>query len=80
VALAAFAFLRNSGAEPARAPAPTSTVRAEAGQPPNILFFIMDDVGIDQMQIFGYGGDTPPRTPNIHTVARAGKAKTGIKT
>ncbi|HTG60623.1 MAG TPA: hypothetical protein VMG63_14610 [Terriglobia bacterium] len=40
----------------------------------------MDDVGIDQMQIFGYGGDTPPRTPNIHTVARAGKAKPGIKT
>ena len=26
---------------------------------PNILFFIMDDVGIDQMQIFGYGGAPP---------------------
>ena len=23
---------------------------------PNILFIIMDDVGIDQMSIFGYGG------------------------
>lgn len=39
---------------------------------PNILFFIMDDVGIDQMQIFGYGGETPPRTPNIDAIARAG--------
>ena len=32
----------------------------------------MDDVGIDQMQIFGYGGATPPRTPNIDAIARAG--------
>src|SRR6201993_731138 len=39
---------------------------------PNILFIIMDDVGIDQMQIFGYGGGTPPLTPNINAVARAG--------
>jgi arylsulfatase A-like enzyme len=40
--------------------------------PPNILFVIMDDVGIDQMQVFGYGGDTPPRMPSIDHVARAG--------
>ncbi|MFL6305394.1 MAG: sulfatase-like hydrolase/transferase [Candidatus Sulfotelmatobacter sp.] len=39
---------------------------------PNILFIIMDDVGIDQMSIFGYGGLTPPLTPNINAVARAG--------
>src|SRR5262249_21454552 len=39
---------------------------------PNILFVIMDDVGIDQMHIFGYGGATPPRTPNIDAIARAG--------
>jgi arylsulfatase A-like enzyme len=43
------------------------------GKPrPNILFIVMDDVGIDQMQIFGYGGATPPLTPNINAVARAG--------
>src|SRR5258705_1675664 len=41
-------------------------------QRPNILFIIMDDVGIDQMQIFGYGGGTPPLTPNINAIARAG--------
>src|SRR5215470_9148392 len=39
---------------------------------PNILFFIMDDVGIDQMLTFGYGGATPPRTPNIDAIAKAG--------
>ena len=32
-------------------------------QTPNILFFIMDDVGIDQMKTFGYGGATAPRRP-----------------
>lgn len=41
-------------------------------QTPNILFFIMDDVGIDQMKVFGYGGATPPRTPNIDAIAHAG--------
>jgi hypothetical protein len=39
---------------------------------PNILFIIMDDVGIDQMEIFGYGGETPPRTPNITAIADNG--------
>jgi Sulfatase len=47
-----------------------------AGKPiprsPNILFIIMDDVGIDQMRVFGYGGTTPPLTPNIDTIAHAG--------
>jgi len=44
--------------------------------PPNILLIILDDVGIDQMRIFGYGG-TPadsgaPRTADIDTIAREG--------
>ena len=39
---------------------------------PNILFIIMDDVGIDQMDIFGYGGGTPPLIPNIRAIAKAG--------
>lgn len=42
------------------------------GSTPNILFFIMDDVGIDQMRSFGYGGLTPPRTPSIDAIANAG--------
>ena len=32
----------------------------------------MDDVGIDQMTAFGYGGVTPPLTPNINAIAKAG--------
>ncbi|MEA2627165.1 MAG: hypothetical protein QOD06_3210 [Candidatus Binatota bacterium] len=43
-----------------------------ATAPPNILFVIMDDVGIDQMQDFGYGGETPPSMPNIAEIAGAG--------
>ncbi len=39
---------------------------------PNILFIIMDDVGIDQLRVFGYGGGTPPATPNIDAIAHAG--------
>lgn len=48
------------------------------GSRPNILFFIMDDVGIDQMQIFGYGGATPPQTPNIDAIANAGVKFTNV--
>ena len=43
-----------------------------APERPNILFVIMDDVGIDQMPSFGYGGATPPNMPNIDAVAQAG--------
>ncbi len=50
---------------------------------PNILFVIMDDVGMDQMTPFGYGGVAPqenspisqarvPTLPNIQSIADAG--------
>jgi hypothetical protein len=39
---------------------------------PNILFVIMDDLGIDEMAIFGYGGASPADTPGLSTVASAG--------
>jgi hypothetical protein len=45
---------------------------AQAARTPNILFVIMDDVGIDQMRVFGYGGVTPPSTPNIDSISNAG--------
>ena len=40
----------------------------------NILFIIMDDVGIDQLEGFNPEGSpiSRPRTPNIHAVATAG--------
>jgi len=39
---------------------------------PNILFIVMDDVGIDQMKLFGYGGPQPPSTPTIDQIAGSG--------
>src|SRR5215831_4682650 len=42
------------------------------GHTPNILFIILDDVGIDQLRAFGYGGVDAARTPNIDVIARAG--------
>ncbi|WP_397473368.1 sulfatase-like hydrolase/transferase [Pusillimonas sp.] len=44
----------------------------DTAQGPNILFVIMDDVGIDQMKVFGYGGAVGPDLPNIDAVAHAG--------
>jgi hypothetical protein len=39
---------------------------------PNIVFIVMDDVGIDQLSAFGWGGPIPPKTPNIDALANAG--------
>lgn len=71
----------NSGGDSGSTPSGDS---AKGPQGPNILFVIMDDVGIDQMKVFGYGGvENPmagdnagrglgPNLPNIDAVARAG--------
>lgn len=40
--------------------------------PPNILFIVVDDAGIDQFEAFGYGGATPPATTSINAIAQAG--------
>jgi hypothetical protein len=48
-----------------------SNVSSDSNKP-NILFVIMDDVGIDQMAMFGYGGNNPPSMPNMAVVANAG--------
>lgn len=39
---------------------------------PNILFVVMDDVGIDQMKLYGYGGESPSKLPNIEAIASKG--------
>lgn len=49
-----------------------STASDNTTTKPNILFVVMDDVGIDQMKSFGYGGVTGPFLPNMDAVARAG--------
>ncbi|MBV8830831.1 MAG: sulfatase-like hydrolase/transferase [Acidobacteriaceae bacterium] len=52
--------------------AATSRQAGSLQQRPNILFVIMDDVGIDQMRSFGYGGVTAPNTPVLDLVAQQG--------
>ena len=49
-----------------------SRARAADSQPPNILLIVVDDLGIDQWKVFGYGGNNPAPTPNIDTLANAG--------
>ncbi|MGO9602932.1 MAG: sulfatase-like hydrolase/transferase [Candidatus Binataceae bacterium] len=39
---------------------------------PNIVMILMDDIGIDQWTLFGYGGQTPPALPTIGTIAQGG--------
>jgi len=39
---------------------------------PNILFVVLDDLGVDQLPVFGYGGLTAAKTPNIDAIAHAG--------
>lgn len=39
---------------------------------PNILYIVMDDIGVDQIEAFGYGGDTPPSMPNLGVIANSG--------
>src|SRR5579863_6048441 len=41
-------------------------------KPPNILLVVMDDIGIDQWQLFGYGGPDPAAMPNVAAIAKAG--------
>jgi arylsulfatase A-like enzyme len=50
----------DNGGEPAEEP------------PPNILFIVVDDAGVDQFEAFGYGGATPADTHNINAIAEAG--------
>jgi arylsulfatase A-like enzyme len=52
-------------------PAEEST-SAPATDSPNILFVMIDDIGIDQMRSFGYRLDNQPVLPTIDTIAEAG--------
>ncbi len=47
-------------------------VRAATNPSPNILLIIMDDIGIDQWALFGYGGGSPAAMPNITAIAKSG--------
>ncbi len=45
---------------------------------PNILFVILDDVGIDQLALFGFGGEPAAKTPNLAKIARQGVMFTNV--
>ncbi|MGB5810890.1 MAG: sulfatase-like hydrolase/transferase, partial [Polyangiales bacterium] len=62
-------FLLASSASPAEA---EGYRHGDNADPPNILFIILDDAGIDQMTSFGNGGDNPPIVPNIDRIANGG--------
>src|SRR5690606_36719862 len=40
--------------------------------PPNILLIVVDDAGVEQFEVFGYGGAVPAETGNINAIAEAG--------
>lgn len=61
----------------ATVPAGAGAGAAPAG-PPNILFVILDDVGVDQMASFGFGGVSPPKTVNMDLIAAAGVKFTNV--
>ena len=75
VALCSFCAAQSANEKSAASPSRLAKSVRSSGGTPNILFIILDDVGIDQMRIFGYGGLRPnsaPVTPNIDVIARAG--------
>ena len=49
-----------------------STSEPMAAAKPNMLFIVIDDLGVDQMTSYGYGGKLPARMPNLTAIARAG--------
>ncbi len=52
---------------------PAGRAQAAKPKPPNILFIIMDDVGIDQFQkTFGFGAENAAPTPVMDTLASSG--------
>ncbi|HET7680380.1 MAG TPA: sulfatase-like hydrolase/transferase [Xanthobacteraceae bacterium] len=51
---------------------------AQPASKPNILFIILDDVGIDQMRLFGFGGTPAATLPNIAQIAGRGVKFTNV--
>lgn len=50
----------------------SSGASGSSPQPPNILFVILDDVGMDQMAVFGFGGEDAAPTPTLAALADSG--------
>lgn len=50
----------------------SASAERQKARKPNILFVIMDDIGIDQLSTIGYGGATAAPTPTLDSLATAG--------
>jgi len=70
--LAALCLLAISGCKFGSSSSSGSKDSATEAPPPNILFIVIDDVGVDQFAAFGYGGALPPQTDSIDAIANAG--------
>jgi len=53
-------------------PTATASISATATAPPDIVFIILDDVGIDQIESYGLGQGDVASTPNLTALANAG--------
>lgn len=71
-ALLAACHSGSGGSGASNTPSPPPPPPPVAEQPPNILFVIMDDVGVDQMTAMGYGGHEAPAMPSINAIAESG--------
>lgn len=72
-ALAWLGACSSGSSSPEPEPEPTAS-------PPNILFLILDDVGIDQLAIFNPAAPATVATPNIDAIAQAGVRFTNLWT
>jgi arylsulfatase A-like enzyme len=69
---ASFVLAGASVAQSTRASgAPTGSASVELPQPGNVLVLVADDMGVDQLRLYGQGLDYPP-TPNLEFMARSG--------
>jgi arylsulfatase A-like enzyme len=71
-ALASTLLIAGMSGTPAEAMPSEADMEAAPGDRPNILFIIIDDIGVDQMRSFGYGLDNQAVTPTIDTIAEGG--------
>ena len=51
--------------------APTGSTSVDLPQPGNVLVLLADDMGVDQLRLYGQGMDYPP-TPNLEILAASG--------
>ena len=62
------------------APAQQTSASSSSSTKPNVLMVVTDDIGLDQLRTFGYGGLSAPETPTLQSIADAGLSFTNAWT